>query len=178
MTIKPAVNQDSHLFRLMIIHIKYKCIGANINTVTTQTSGLPWEALAAVTVIFLLLLYFVERNTWYLLSLLFYLTLDPFQGLWQNSCTKFTHGQRWNLTIKIVQTVVHPFLYNCHVKVRPVVIPLTLASVQDFQRLEEAAHATKRYLFRFQHNNQAALKAGLLRIYQSYNLYSIDSLII
>ena len=127
---------------------------------------------------FFLLLYFVERNTWYLLSLLFYLTLDPFQGLWQNSCTKFTHGQRWNLTIKIVQTVVHPFLYNCHVKVRPVVIPLTLASVQDFQRLEEAAHATKRYLFRFQHNNQAALKAGLLRIYQSYNLYSIDSLII
>ena len=64
------------------------------------------------------------------------------------------------------------------VKVRPVVIPLTLASVQDFQRLEEAAHATKRYLFRFQHNNQAALKAGLLRIYQSYNLYSINSLII
>ena len=30
---------------------------------------------------FFLLLYVVERNTWYLLSLLFYLTLDPFQGL-------------------------------------------------------------------------------------------------
>ena len=34
-------------------------------------------------------------------------------------------------------------------KVRPIVIPIILDSVQDFQRLEHAAQSTKRYLFRF-----------------------------
>ena len=37
-------------------------------------------------------------------------------------------------------------------KVRPIVIPLILDSVQDFQRLEHAAQATKRYLFRSRHS--------------------------
>ena len=143
----------------------------------TQTSGLPWEALAAVTVIFSSSLFCREKHLVFAF-ITFLLDSWSISGIVTEFLYKVYPRPEVKPHYKDSPDCCAPFLYNCHVKVRPVVIPLTLASVQDFQRLEEAAHATKRYLFRFQHNNQAALKAGLLRIYQSYNLYSIDSLII
>ena len=81
-----------------------------------------------------------------------------FQELSPNFSTKFIHVQRYYHPYELTTTIMLwcdnvimwiGWVSWTNYKVRPIVIPIILDSVQDFQRLEHAAQSTKRYLFRF-----------------------------